>query len=88
MHHGYQHRHDVNITIATWACRDKFWAGIRATCEPLFHTRMLRAHGPLINEAASGLVQRLHHLHKVGPVQVNNAMAGLTMEVIGGAAFG
>ena len=49
---------------------------------------MLRAHGPLINEAVSGLVQRLGHLRTVGAVQINNALAGLTMEVIGGAAFG
>lgn len=49
---------------------------------------MLRAHGPLINEAVSGLVQRLGHLCTAGPVQINNALAGLTMEVIGGAAFG
>ena len=49
---------------------------------------MLRAHGTLINEAASGLVQRLGHLRMAGPVQINNALAGLTMEVIGGAAFG
>lgn len=49
---------------------------------------MLRAHGPLINEAVSGLVQRLGHLRMAGAVQINNALAGLTMEVIGGAAFG
>ena len=75
-------------TLQRGACRDKFWAGIRATCEPLFHSRMLRAHGPLINEAASGLVRHLHQSHTAGSVQINNALAGLTMEVIGGAAFG
>lgn len=49
---------------------------------------MLRAHGPLINEAVSGLVQRLGLLRTAGAVHMNNALAGLTMEVIGGAAFG
>ncbi|KAL3159373.1 hypothetical protein ABBQ38_009804 [Trebouxia sp. C0009 RCD-2024] len=84
-HHGSQTEfEEAGMLFA----RDKFWAGIRATCEPLFHSRMLRAHGPLINDAASGLVQRLHHLHTAGSVQINDAMAGLTMEVIGGAAFG
>ena len=49
---------------------------------------MLRAHGTLINKAVSGLVRRLGHLRMAGPVHINNALAGLTMEVIGGAAFG
>ena len=49
---------------------------------------MLRAHAPLINEAASGLVQRMSLLRKDGSVQINDAMAGMTMEVIGEAAFG
>ncbi len=49
---------------------------------------MLRAHAPLINQAASGLVRRLTSMHKAGAVQINNAMSGMTMEVIGGVAFG
>ena len=49
---------------------------------------MLRAHAPLINQAASGLVRRLMRMHKAGAVQINNAMSGMTMEVIGGVAFG
>ena len=49
---------------------------------------MLRAHAPLMNDAATGLVQRLMHLRTAGSVQMNNAMAGMTMEVIGEAAFG
>lgn len=49
---------------------------------------MLRAHAPLINQAASGLVRRLTRMHKPGAVQINNAVSGMTMEVIGGVAFG
>ena len=49
---------------------------------------MLRAHAPLINQAASGLVRRLTCMHKAGAVQINNAMSSMTMEVIGGVAFG
>ena len=49
---------------------------------------MLRAHAPLINQAASRLVTRLNHMHPAGAVQINNVMSGMTMEVIGGAAFG
>ncbi len=49
---------------------------------------MLRAHAPLINQAASDLVRRLTCMHKAGAVQINNAMSGMTMEVIGGVAFG
>ncbi len=49
---------------------------------------MLRAHAPLINQAASLLVLRLNAMRKAGSVQINNAMSGMTMEVIGGAAFG
>lgn len=78
----------MTSTLQRLCCRDKFWAGIRATCEPLFHSCMLRAHAPLINEAASGLVQRMSLLRKDGSVQINDAMAGMTMEVIGEAAFG
>ena len=49
---------------------------------------MLKAHAPLINKAASGLVQRLSLLRKNGSVKINDAMAEMTMEVIGEAAFG
>lgn len=49
---------------------------------------MLKAHAPLINQAANGLVCRLRRMHKAGAVQINNAMSGMTMEVIGGVAFG
>lgn len=49
---------------------------------------MLRAHVPLINQAAGGLVRRLKRTHMAGAVQINNAMSGMTMEVIGGVAFG
>ncbi len=52
------------------------------------HSRMLRAHAPLTNQAASGLVRRLTRMHKAGAVQINSAMSGMTMEVIGGVAFG
>ena len=69
-------------------CRDKFWAGIRAACEPLFHSKKLRAHAPLINQAATHLQQRLASAPHGQAVQINTMLAGLTMEVIGGAAFG
>ena len=49
---------------------------------------MLRAHAPLMNQAASGLVSRLSHMRQAGAVQINNVLSGMTMEVIGGAAFG
>lgn len=84
-HHGNQTEfEEAGMLFA----KHKFWAGIRATCEPLFHSRMLRAHAPLINQAASGLVRRLTGMHKAGAVQINNAMSSMTMEVIGGVAFG
>ncbi|KAL0023003.1 hypothetical protein WJX79_005828 [Trebouxia sp. C0005] len=84
-HHGNQT--ELEETGMLFA-KHKFWAGIRATCEPLFHSRMLRAHVPLINQAAGGLVRRLKRTHMAGAVQINNAMSGMTMEVIGGVAFG
>ena len=49
---------------------------------------MLKTHAHLINQAASGLVTHLSQLRLAGPVQMNDAMAGMTMDVIGGAAFG
>ncbi|KAL0052923.1 hypothetical protein WJX82_009946 [Trebouxia sp. C0006] len=84
-HHGNQTEfEEAGMLFA----KHKFWAGIRATCEPLFHSCMLRAHAPLINQAASGLVRRLTRMPKAGAVQINNAVSGMTMEVIGGVAFG
>ncbi|KAL0031098.1 hypothetical protein WJX77_003695 [Trebouxia sp. C0004] len=84
-HHGNQTEFEETGMLFA---KHKFWAGIRASCEPLFHSRMLRAHAPLINQAASGLVRRLTCMHKAGAVQINNAVSGMTMEVIGGVAFG
>ena len=49
---------------------------------------MLKAHAPLMNSAATQLQHRLAAHPPGQPVQMNNMLAGLTMEVIGGAAFG
>ena len=49
---------------------------------------MLRAHALLMNQAALRLVTRLTHMRQGGAVQINNVLSGMTMEVIGGAAFG
>ena len=52
-------------------CRGKFWGGIRAACEPLFHSDNLRAYAPLIHQAIDGLMGSLQQgLDSQQPVQV------------------
>ena len=48
---------------------------------------MLRAHAPLINQAAARLADRFGHMQQAQPLQINDAVAVMTMEVIG-EAFG
>ena len=49
---------------------------------------MLRLYAPLMNQAATHLQECLAAAPKGQAVQMNTMLAGLTMEVIGGAAFG
>ncbi len=35
--------------------RGKYWTGIRAACEPMFHTQTLSSFAPLMNDAAAKL---------------------------------
>ena len=68
--------------------RGKYWAGIRAACEPVFHSDKLQTYVPVANKAMSSLVDKLTAVQSQGPVQINLALAGMTMDVIGGSAFG
>lgn len=70
------------------AARGKYWAGIRAACEPVFHSDKLQTYVPVANKAMSSLVDKLTAVQSQGPVQINLALAGMTMDVIGGSAFG
>lgn len=68
--------------------RGRYWAGVRAACEPVFHSDKLQTYVPIANKALSSLVNKLAAVQSQGPVQINLALAGMTMDVIGGSAFG
>ena len=68
--------------------RGRYWSGIRAACEPVFHSDKLQTYVPVANKAMTSLVDKLSAAQSQGPVQINLALAGMTMDVIGGSAFG
>ena len=68
------------------ACRNKFWAGIRAACEPMFQSKMLRTYTPLMHRSLDKLLDKLEQ-HK-GPINAGTTLGAMTIEVIGGTAFG
>lgn len=70
------------------AARGKFWAGLRAACEPLFHTVSLRSFAPLINDSASRLLERMEADALQESVNINQYLGGMTLEVIGTSGFG
>ena len=69
-------------------CRGRYWSGVTAACEPVFHSDKLQTYVPIINRAMTRLVDTLGAVQAEGPVQINLALAGMTMDVIGGSAFG
>ena len=61
------------VRILVLGCRGKFWAGIRAACEPLFHSDNLRAYAPLMHQAIDGLMDSMATgLASQEPVQVTH----------------
>lgn len=74
--------------MANGKCRGRYWAGVRAACEPVFHSDKLQTYVPITNRALTRLVENLGAVQAEGPVQINLALAGMTMDVIGGSAFG
>ena len=40
------------------AHRGKYWTGIRAACEPMFHSQSLSSFAPMMNEAAATLASK------------------------------
>jgi len=68
--------------------RGRYWTGIRAACEPVFHSDKLQSYVPITNTALTSLIQKLDAVQTEGPVEINLALAGMTMDVIGASAFG
>lgn len=68
--------------------RGRYWTGIRAACEPVFHSDKLQSYVPITNSAMTQLIQKLGDVQAEGPVEINLALAGMTMDVIGASAFG
>lgn len=51
---------DLNDTARNMRrCRGKYWAGLRASCERVFHSGQLALYAPLMNAAAEKLAARL-----------------------------
>lgn len=69
-------------------CRGRYWTGLRAACEPVFHSDKLQSYVPITNTALTSLIQKLDAVQADGPVEINLALAGMTMDVIGASAFG
>lgn len=78
----------VNDTRVGTSYRGRYWSGIRAACEPVFHSDKLQTYVPVANKSMTSLVDKLSAAQSQGPVQINLALAGMTMDVIGGSAFG
>ena len=72
----------------TVVCRGRYWSGIRAACEPVFHSDKLQTYVPIANKAMNSLIDKLRAVPAQSPVQINLALAAMTMDVIGGSAFG
>ena len=68
--------------------RGKYWTGLRAACEPVFHSDKLQSYVPITNTALTSLIDKLEGIQAKGPVEINLALAGMTMAVIGASAFG
>lgn len=77
------------IIVARIKCRGKYWAGVRAACEPLFHSGPLASYIPVMDSAAKTLVGLLQKPAASGEtLDVIPLLQGMTMEVIGTTAFG
>ncbi|GAB4820987.1 hypothetical protein N2152v2_008033 [Parachlorella kessleri] len=71
------------------SAKGKYWRGVRSACEPMFHTSALTSYAPAMNQAVDRLVEKLGPACGSGSgVNVNTALNGLTMDVIGLTAFG
>ncbi len=78
----------VTLTQIQALCRGRYWTGLRAACEPVFHSDKLETYMPVANKAMTSLADKLAAVQSQGPVQINVVLAGMTMDVIGGSAFG
>eukprot|EP00164_Ancoracysta_twista_P000759 GFYU01000998.1.p1 GENE.GFYU01000998.1~~GFYU01000998.1.p1 ORF type:complete len:571 (-),score=144.86 GFYU01000998.1:61-1686(-) len=69
--------------------RDEKWKKIRRTCAPIFSTKNLRTFGPVMNDAATTLAERLDAASKSKEViNIWRYWGGMTLEVIGSTSFG
>ena len=78
----------ICCNMACHCHRGKYWSGIRAACEPLFHSQQLRTYAPVVNKAVDAMIAKLALLKPGQPVEINLALAGFTMDTIGAAVFG
>ncbi len=64
--------------------------GIRATCEPLFHSKTLAGYMSPMQSAMQDMVDRVESVcvEKGGSLEILNSLSGMAMDVIGSTAFG
>lgn len=67
----------------------KFWAGVRATCEPMFHRAALQGYVPMMRGSVDKMVDRVSGLADTNEsVPISDVLADMTMDVIGQTIFG
>ena len=88
--HAYTKTGPVSILEhhLTSCCRGRYWTGIRAACEPLFHSEQLQTYVPIASKAVDAMLDKLANIQPDEPVEINLTLAGFTMDTIGSTAFG
>ena len=70
-------------------CRGAEWGSLRAGAQPMFHNNSLTEYAGVINQAVDDLISNLQSAAQTGEqVDMRQQLGRLTMQVIGGAAFG
>ena len=70
-------------------CRGAYWGSLRAAVQPMFHHSNLIEYAAIINQAVDALIKNLQTVARSGEqVDIHQQLGRMTMQVIGGAAFG
>ena len=70
-------------------CRGAYWGSLRAGAQPMFHHKNLTEYAVMINQAVDTLINNLQPAAETGQqLDIHHQLGRMTMQVIGGAAFG
>lgn len=65
VHKGNMRSVHISLTgLHLFDHRGKYWAGLRASCERVFHSGQLASYAPLMNSAAEKLTARFQRAHE------------------------